>query len=123
MVADALSRKLVSLAALTDEWMLMEQFQDLNLDVQPNGETILLANMSAFEPIIISRINENQKNNPKISKIFEQITMRLGFEVVDDVLYFKGRLCVIDVDELRDEIMMEAHHTSYSIHTGSTKMF
>lgn len=101
----------------------MEQFQDLNLDVQPNGETVLLANMSAFEPIIISRIKENQKNNPKISKIFEQITMRLGFKVVDDVLYFKGRLCVIDVDELRDEIMMEAHHTSYLIHTGNTKMF
>ena len=33
------------------------------------------------------------------------------------------RLCVPDVDELRKEIMEEAHFSSYSIHPGSTKMY
>ena len=33
------------------------------------------------------------------------------------------RLCVPDVDELRKEIMEEAHFSAYSIHPGSTKMY
>src|SRR5262249_18941617 len=33
------------------------------------------------------------------------------------------RLCVPDVDELRREIMEEAHSTAYSVHPGSTKMY
>lgn len=56
-------------------------------------------------------------------KIFDQIAMRSGFKVVDDVLYFWGRLYVPNVDELRDKIMMEARHARYSVHLKSTKMF
>ena len=33
------------------------------------------------------------------------------------------RLCVPNVDELRKEIMEEAHFSAYSIHPGSTKMY
>ena len=33
------------------------------------------------------------------------------------------RLCVLDVDELRKEIMKKAHFSAYSIHPGSTKMY
>lgn len=122
VVANALSKKIVTLAVMTDERMLMEQFRDLNLDVQPSGETMLLTNMFAFEPIVISRIKENQRNDMKIAKIFEQIAKRSRFEVVDSILYFRGRLWVPDIDGLQDEIMMEAYHTRYLIHLASTKM-
>ena len=33
------------------------------------------------------------------------------------------RLCVPDVEELRKEIMEEAHFSAYSIHPGSSKMY
>ena len=33
------------------------------------------------------------------------------------------RLCVPDMDELRKEIMEEAHFSAYSIHPSSTKMY
>ena len=33
------------------------------------------------------------------------------------------RLCVPDMDELRKEIIEEAHYSAYSIHPGSTKMY
>lgn len=79
--------------------------------------------MSAFKPIIIGCIKENQNNDLKIANIFEQVAERLGFEVVDNILYFTGRFCVPDVYGLRDKIMMEAHHTCYLIHPGSTKIF
>ena len=39
------------------------------------------------------------------------------------VLWISGRLCVPDVDNLREEILEEAHFTAYSIHPGATKMY
>ena len=41
----------------------------------------------------------------------------------EDTLHLDTRLCVPDVDELRKEIMEEAHFSTYSIHLGSTKMY
>jgi hypothetical protein len=41
----------------------------------------------------------------------------------DGVLWLKSRLCVPNVDELRRKIMEEAHHSSYTIHPGSNKMY
>ena len=41
----------------------------------------------------------------------------------EGTLRMSTRLCVPDVDELRKEIMEEAHFSAYSIHPGSTKMY
>lgn len=95
----------------------------MNIELQPDNEIVLLANMSAFGSIIIGRIKESQKSDSKIARIFEQISMRIRFEVMDNMLYFRGTLCLPDVDRLQDEIMTEAHHISYSIHPGSMKIF
>lgn len=40
-----------------------------------------------------------------MAKEFYQIATRSRFEVMDDVLYFRGRSCIPDVDGLLDEIM------------------
>ena len=39
------------------------------------------------------------------------------------MLRYQGRLCVPDVDGLRDQILEEAYGSRYSIHPGSTKMY
>ncbi|WMV46129.1 hypothetical protein MTR67_039514, partial [Solanum verrucosum] len=41
----------------------------------------------------------------------------------DGVLRHQGRLCVPDVDGLRETILEEAHGSRYSIHSGATKMY
>ena len=41
----------------------------------------------------------------------------------DTVLRYQGRLCVLDVDSLRGQILEEAHGSRYSIHAGATKMY
>ena len=41
----------------------------------------------------------------------------------EGTLRLDTRLCVPDMDELRKEIMEEAHFSAYSIHPGSTKMY
>ena len=36
---------------------------------------------------------------------------------------YQGRLCVPNVDGLRNRILEEAHGSCYSIHSGSSKMY
>ena len=39
------------------------------------------------------------------------------------ILWISGRLCVPDVDNLRGEILKEAHFAAYSVYPGATKMY
>jgi hypothetical protein len=39
------------------------------------------------------------------------------------VLWYKGRICVPDVKELKDKILREAHESTYSIRPGGNKMY
>ena len=39
------------------------------------------------------------------------------------MLRYKGTLCVPNVDELRQHILVETHKSRYSIHPGATKMY
>jgi hypothetical protein len=39
------------------------------------------------------------------------------------VLWYKGRICVPNVKELKDKILWEAHESAYSIHPRGNKMY
>jgi len=39
------------------------------------------------------------------------------------VIKYQGRLCVPNMDALRDRIMIEAHSSRYSIHPSTTMMY
>ena len=41
----------------------------------------------------------------------------------DGVLRYQGRLCVPNVGELRQHILVEAHNSRYSIYLGDTKTY
>ncbi|KAL1564723.1 hypothetical protein AAHA92_07029 [Salvia divinorum] len=46
------------------------------------------------------------------------------FEISPDgSLYYKKRLCVPDDVELKKKILQEAHNSSYSMHSGSNKIY
>lgn len=44
-------------------------------------------------------------------------------QVGDGVLYYQARLCVPNVDGLKEKKLEEAHYSKYSIHLGSTRMY
>jgi hypothetical protein len=47
-----------------------------------------------------------------------------GFSIDQEgVLWYNGRLCVPNIDELKQLILKEAHDTPYSIHPGGMKMY
>jgi hypothetical protein len=39
------------------------------------------------------------------------------------VIWYKDRLCVPNVQSIRELILKEAHESAYSIHPGSEKMY
>jgi hypothetical protein len=39
------------------------------------------------------------------------------------VLWYKGRICVPHIKELKDKILQESHESTYSIHPGGNKMY
>ncbi|XP_073051272.1 uncharacterized protein [Primulina eburnea] len=41
----------------------------------------------------------------------------------DGLLTFRGRICVPKGDDIRKDILIEAHTAPYSVHPGSTKMY
>jgi hypothetical protein len=41
----------------------------------------------------------------------------------EGVLWYKGRICVPNIKELKDKILHEAHKSAYSIHPGGNKMY
>ena len=42
---------------------------------------------------------------------------------VNETLKYKDRLCVPNDEELKKEILTEAHTFPYSLHSGTTKMY
>jgi hypothetical protein len=39
------------------------------------------------------------------------------------VLWYKGRICVPSIKELKDKILREMHESAYSIHPRGNKMY
>jgi hypothetical protein len=39
------------------------------------------------------------------------------------MLWYKGMMCVPNINELKDKILQEAHESTYSIHLGGNNMY
>ena len=72
------------------------------------------------------RIKTAQSRDPILAELRENVQSgkSTDFTLNDEgVLLISGRLCVPDVDDLRKEILEEAHSAAYSVHPGATKMY
>lgn len=76
-------------------------------------------------PAILEEIKLKQKDDPKLQKIREQLEAapHPDFEIVDDMLKFRSRICVPDVSVIKQRILEESHNSKLSIHPGSMKMY
>jgi hypothetical protein len=75
---------------------------------------------------LLQKIQKGQLEDEKIQEIKHNIKEEKfpGF-LEDDhsVLWYKERICVPNVKELKDNILREAHESAYSIHPGGNKMY
>ena len=79
-----------------------------------------------LQPTILGEIKEAQGLDPSLVRIRKEVMegKETNFGVSDEgILHFKGRLCVPNNEELRKQILSEAHDTPYSIHPGVTKIY
>ncbi|XP_073024371.1 uncharacterized protein [Primulina eburnea] len=86
---------------------------------------VTLASLSA-QPCLQETVKLNQDRDPILIKLKDQVREGKSQDhQIDDkgILWMKGRLCVPDSDNLRQEIMAEAHKSKFSVHPGSTKMY
>ncbi|CAJ2633781.1 unnamed protein product [Trifolium pratense] len=130
VVADALSRKsmgsLAHLAAIKRP--IIKEFQELvesGVQLEIDSSKALLAHVQ-IRSTLVDDIKEAQSKDSDLVKTVDDV--RNGkisnFSVdFDGVLWLNSRLCVPNVGELRRKILEEAHHSSYTIHPGSNKMY
>jgi hypothetical protein len=78
------------------------------------------------EPTLEQEIRKDQIGDAKIQEIKDLIIESRGPEFTEDeqgTVWFKDRICVHEINNLRETILKEAHDSDYSIHPGSTKMY
>jgi hypothetical protein len=118
VVADALSHKshVIRLVVESMPIELCEEFDKLNLRIIANTEAMEMEVGSS----LLQEIRKGQLEDEKIQEIKHNIKEEklLGFSEDDGVLWYKGRICVPNVKELKDKILHEAHESAYSINPG-----
>jgi hypothetical protein len=75
---------------------------------------------------LLQEIHKGQEEDEKIQEIKRNIKEEKspGFSEDDQgVLWYKGRICVPNIKELKDKIHRKAHESAYSIHLGGNKMY
>ena len=74
----------------------------------------------------LDRVKAAQRRDPQLQRIIFEVQQGKSTEFMVDkkgVLRLGTRLCIPDVDDMRKELLEEAHYSAYSVHPGSTKMY
>src|SRR5262249_51431507 len=127
VVADALSRKRSgNLAALiTQEHHLIEDMRKFELEIVTRQVGARLEALQ-IQPTLIERIKATQVGDSSISEIKKRMEIGRAHEFhmdEDNVLRYRGRICVPEQEDLKKELLREAHYSSYSIHPRGNKMY
>ena len=75
---------------------------------------------------MVVEVKEKQESDPILLELKGAVNnqrVEVFSQRGDGVLCYQGRLCVLDVGELRQYILVETHNSRYSIHPGATKMY
>jgi hypothetical protein len=124
VVADALSRRshVSQLVVESMPFELCEEFDKINLRIVVNME----ATEMEVGSNLLQVIRKGQVEDEKIQEIKCNIKEEKSPNFLEDeegVLWYKGRICVPSIKELKDKILREAHESAYSIHPGGNKMY
>jgi hypothetical protein len=128
VVADALSRKprvTLSHLRLVRVPLLFElRATGANLQVDEyNGALVASFHV---RPILVDRVREAQPMDSYLNKLREAVQNGTQPEFSirgDGTLVFGSRLCVPNDENLKQEILEEAHSSAYAMHPGGTKMY
>ncbi|KAK6124666.1 hypothetical protein DH2020_041588 [Rehmannia glutinosa] len=129
VVVDALSRKTKGemSSLITEQEELVNEFAKIRIEVVvPPKRLKAILTSFVVKPTLKKRIKEAQPRDKFLNKMKERAQKGSvkGFLLTDEGdLTYEGRLCVSKKEELRKEILEEAHCTPYTAHPGGTKMY
>ena len=81
---------------------------------------------SSFKSSFVIDVKDKKHLDPLLMELNDSVLNKLNepFSLGEDcVLRYQGRFCAPNIDDLRSNIIAEAHGSRYSIHPGSTKMY
>ncbi|XP_058068512.1 uncharacterized protein LOC131217591 [Magnolia sinica] len=128
LVEDALSRKrALEFAAplMVREWDIVEFVRDFDMKLIIKEPYEVIAHIQV-QPTINSKIIEAQEGDELLKKMKERAKndveskWRIG---TDGGLWYRGRVCVPNLQGLREEVLNAAHNSKLAIHPGNTKMY
>ncbi|WOG89301.1 hypothetical protein DCAR_0208538 [Daucus carota subsp. sativus] len=125
IVADALSRKCSSVANLQGStFPSLVELRKMNIGLEVDTCGVLLATLN-IRPVLKERIQKAQINDPKLRDAVERVRkgQETQFTLYEDTLMLGNRICVPNDEDLRREILDEAHNSPYAMHPGATKMY
>jgi hypothetical protein len=124
VVVDALSRMSHVSQLVVDSipFELCEEFDKLNLRIIANIEAIEMEVGSS----LLQEIQRDQLEDEKVQEIKCNIKEEKSSGFLEDgegASWYKGKICVPNVKELKENILHEAHESAYSIHPRGSKMY
>ncbi|KAH0775084.1 hypothetical protein KY290_012221 [Solanum tuberosum] len=107
-------------------WLELLKDYDMSVLYHPEKANVVADAFSHVSMGSVSHVEEEKRELARDVHRLAQLGVRLedspkGGE--DGVLRHQERLCVLDVDGLRETILEEAHGSRYSIHPRATKMY
>ena len=79
-----------------------------------------------LQPTIFYETKGVLELDPQLLRLKERVLEGKNAEFsvsANGILHFKGRLCILDDAQFKEQILSEAYPTLYSVHPGATKMY
>ena len=126
-MADVLSRKSQGVLAsvASREWQMLETVGQFRLQYSDPAQEAL--GSLVVTPSLLSRVIESQGQDAEISSIKDRLQLGTGDEGwaihTYGSLWYKGRVVVSQLTNLREEILKEFHYSHFVVHPAGTKMY
>ena len=126
VVADALSRKSAYTSPLITAQKAIQQ------DLERTGVAVAVGEVAAqlaqltVQPTLRQHIIDKQHGDPNLvgkRRLIDVNQIEEFSLTVDGGLLYHGRLCVPNDEELKVEILTDAHHSPFALHPGNTNMY
>ena len=127
VVVDALNRKSRGvLASITSrEWQMIETVGQFELQYSDQAQGTL--GSLVVVPSLLSRVIKSQGQDIEILSIRDRVQMGTGDEGwaihTDGSLWYRGRVVVSQLEDMREEILRQFHCSRFDLHLGGTKMY
>ncbi|XP_027177937.1 uncharacterized protein LOC113777091 [Coffea eugenioides] len=123
VVADTLSRQVQMAGLMIKELHLLEMVSYWNLRLE--SKKVILENI-LVNSTLLERIKGSQEKDTEVQKWSEKVEKgeKSDFNMGSNgILKFRNRIVVPNNEELKKEILEEAHRSKFTVHPGGNKMY